>query len=510
MIQFVLSFLILCTSVTLLGQVTQSPGTATNGNCSFAYGSSLNLAPGGNVTASDNQYATASHCACCDANTSCLNASNFGFSIPPSATIDGITVEIEKRASSGASIQDNGLKLLKNGLEVGNNGAQFGVNWPTTDTYITYGGSTDLWGTTWTPADINSAGFGLVFASIDYSCAGTTTSYIDHIRVTIHYTACTSSVVSGFTAIANDLDVTFTNTTTGATNWNWDFGDGNTSTLQNPLHTYLIPGTYHVCLEGTDTCGSDIFCFPVTVCNPIAAGFTQTPNGLTVNFTDISSQADSVYWDFGDGFSSNQVNPVHFYNAPGTYLVCQIAYNACTADTVCTQIEICDLISVSYNSLPTGLSVDFTDQSQNTTYWNWDFGDGNTSTQQNPTHIFPTSGLYTVCLISGNNCYSDTVCQDILVTSISGIPTICLDSLEIHIYPNPAKDVLNIEFPGDISGTAYRLTLLDENGKILGQNQWGQSPGILPWDVSALSAGTYVLQIRRGDEILSKSCIIAR
>jgi len=164
-----------------------SPATVISNTCSFSYGSGLSYAPLANALTSNNSYASAVHCGCCDANTRCLIATNFGFAIPAGAVITGITVQIEKRSTFGSIVEDNGLRLLNGGAEVGSNLANFGLAWPSSDTYLTYGGCNNLWGTTWTPAQINAANFGLAFASIDYSCAGNMTSFIDHIRVTVCY-----------------------------------------------------------------------------------------------------------------------------------------------------------------------------------------------------------------------------------------------------------------------------------------------------------------------------------
>jgi hypothetical protein len=172
-----------------LTQGPNNPATVAAGACSFSYSSTLAYSPAGNVTTSNNVYASVTHCACCDANTNCLTVSNFGFSIPVASVINGITVEIEKRAGFGAVIQDNGLRLMKGGAEAGSNLAAIGVNWPSGDAYTTYGGCNNLWGTTWTPADINAANFGLYFAAIDYTCGANTQSFIDHIRVTVCYSS---------------------------------------------------------------------------------------------------------------------------------------------------------------------------------------------------------------------------------------------------------------------------------------------------------------------------------
>src|SRR6185295_6047583 len=95
------------------------PSVAENTSCPFSYSSVLDYLPAENAFASDDQYATVSHCDCCDANTKCFQTSGYGFNIPLSATINGIVVEVERKASSGSMIQDNGVELLKAGVVTG-------------------------------------------------------------------------------------------------------------------------------------------------------------------------------------------------------------------------------------------------------------------------------------------------------------------------------------------------------------------------------------------------------
>jgi hypothetical protein len=189
--------LIISVFITTIAQAqtsaTNSPFSATNTMCTFAYSSSVGYSPAGNVTASDNVYATAVHCDCCDQNTQCLTVSDFGFAIPAGAVIDGIVLEVEKKRNAGGSgiVEDNGLQIMKGGILTGPNKSQYGVDWPSTDTYVSYGSATDLWGTTWTPADINASNFGVSLASISYVCGATITTRIDHVRMTVYYSTAT-------------------------------------------------------------------------------------------------------------------------------------------------------------------------------------------------------------------------------------------------------------------------------------------------------------------------------
>lgn len=234
---------------------------------------------------------------------------------------------------------------------------------------------------------------------------------------------------AGMLTSVNGLQVTFTDFSSGnPTSWLWQFGDGNQSTAQNPVHTYATGGTYMVCLGVQSACGFDSTCQSVTVQGsgtPPTSNFVFCGNNLAVNFTYVGSGATSYAWDFGDGNSSTMQNPSHTYASAGTYLVCLIATNASGSDTTCLAVALpCTPVVAGFSSNPSGLSVGFTDQSSGTPLlWTWDFGDGNTSSAQNPTHTYTNGGTYTVCLIALNACCADTICQTVTVSGCAGPPT---------------------------------------------------------------------------------------
>jgi hypothetical protein len=191
------SFIVMTFAAEAQTSSTNSPAAAANTMCAFSYSSTVGYTPAANVMASDNVYATAVHCNCCDQNTQCLQVTDFGFSIPAGAVIDGIVLEVEKKRSAASGpgstgiVEDNGLQIMKSGVLVGPNKSQYGVDWPLTDTYVSYGTPTDLWGTTWTPAEINASDFGVSLASISYICGSTITTYIDHVKITVYYSTAT-------------------------------------------------------------------------------------------------------------------------------------------------------------------------------------------------------------------------------------------------------------------------------------------------------------------------------
>lgn len=301
--------------------------------------------------------------------------------------------------------------------------------------------------------------------------------------------------VSGFSFTTTGFNATFSDGSTGSpSSWAWDFGDGNSSTQQNPSHTYAAPGIYTVCLITTNTCGADTSCQTLTVCAQPNSAFTFTTSGLSATFTNSSTNGTTSFWSFGDGINSTATNPVHAYTAAGTYTVCLITYNACYTDTLCQTVTICPLPVPNFSFLTTGFDVDFTDLTGGSnTAWSWDFGDGGTSSLQNPSHTYAANGTYTVCLIVTNSCGSDTSCQTVTV-NVVGVDL--GTELGLTLWPVPARDALQVALtlPGT---TPLQLNVRDMAGRLLFVHDDPQAAG--QWqarlDLHALAAGMYMLEV---------------
>ncbi len=211
----------------------------------------------------------------------------------------------------------------------------------------------------------------------------------------------------------------------------WNYGDGTVDTVLTPSvnsvntsHVYTTPGTYNVTLRITDSQGcTDTAMHTVTVTAPPVAAFTTSPpcTGTSVNFSDNSAGAGAQWqWYFGDGDSAITQSPGHVYTNTGLYDVTFIATdtNGCR-DTVTSTITVSAPPVAAFTPVPVceqTASV-FTDASTNTpAQWQWYFGDGNSSTQQNTQHIYSTSGSYNAMLIatSALQC-ADTVIQQVTV-----------------------------------------------------------------------------------------------
>ena len=215
--------------------------------------------------------------------------------------------------------------------------------------------------------------------------------------------------------------------------WAWDFGDGTTDTVQAPTHLYATAGTYFVTLTAnTPYCGSTGV-QPITVEAKPVAGFTSTPTAgcspLSVSFGNTSTGAVNYVWDFGDGGGDNAVSPSHtFLNLGGTDSVYTVMLIASTAfgcsDTALMDVTVSPTVQALFtnNAIPgcAPLDVDFTNNSTGAIGYQWDFGDGATSTATSPSHQYVNATFflqtYTVTLIvNGPNGCADTAQQSIVV-----------------------------------------------------------------------------------------------
>jgi PKD repeat protein len=247
----------------------------------------------------------------------------------------------------------------------------------------------------------------------------TTTTAIDDTEPTADFSATPASGLKPLTVDFSDSSTSYD----GITTWGWDFGDGNTSTEQNPTHEYATEGTYAVSLTGYEADGDSdtetkVDYIIVTRENqpPVSdpnGPYTGT-EGAAILFSgsgsyDPDGSIISFAWDFGfgDGNTGTGESPAYTYAQNGIYNVTLVVTDSEGAtDTNTTTATIDDTEPIaSFVGMPTSglkpLTVNFSDSSTSydgITAREWDFGDGNTSTEQNPTHMYTTEGAYTVSL----------------------------------------------------------------------------------------------------------------
>jgi gliding motility-associated-like protein len=248
-------------------------------------------------------------------------------------------------------------------------------------------------------------------------------------------------------------------TVDGIATYLWDFGDGFTSTAPNPTHTYTIQGNYTVKLFITTNDGctdSSVLVNAVVVGNKSLANFSALLLAQCVSqniqFTNLTVPSDRWRWNFGDGVGiSNIQNPLYAYQDTGKFNVQLIAWNNGCPDTTTKSSYITILPPVarftnSFNCT-NKLQVNFTDQSVLPQSWLWDFGDGATSTLQNPPHTYAAYGSYYVTLTVTNGSCSHT--KGNTVTLFNEIPnisplndTICTN--ELATFRVTGVDLANI------------------------------------------------------------------
>ena len=242
-----------------------------------------------------------------------------------------------------------------------------------------------------------------------------------------NYITVNTTPTADFSSTTNGLQVDFTNNSTNADSYEWDFGDTNSSSETNPSHTYAADGTYEVMLTATNECGSVTTSQSITITTPPTAGFNAdimsgcTP--LTVQFSDQSSaNATAWNWTFegGNPASSTEQNPSVTYNNPGTFNVSLTVSNAAGEDVTTQEdyITVNTTPTASFSSTTNGLQVDFTNNSTNADSYEWDFGDSNSSSETNPTHTYAADGTYEVTLTATNECGSVTTSQSITITTL--------------------------------------------------------------------------------------------
>lgn len=145
-----------------------------------------------------------------------------------------------------------------------------------------------------------------------------------------------------FTYTQNGKTVAFKDASTkNPTNWFWSFGDGMTSTAQNPSHSYAEVGTYTVTLTASNSAGSSTTSSPVTIGSPPVASFTYIQKGKSVSFKDTSTGNPTTwYWTFGDRKTSRVQNPGHYYSKKGTYIVTLKAGNSAGSTSTSTAVIV--------------------------------------------------------------------------------------------------------------------------------------------------------------------------
>ncbi|MBL0308785.1 MAG: PKD domain-containing protein [Bacteroidetes bacterium] len=291
-------------------------------------------------------------------------------------------------------------------------------------------------------------------------------------------------------------EISFTSSSTSPpgsflSQYQWNFGDGASSLSINPVHEYGMAGTYNVCLTATSSSGCyDSICQPVTIVNRPEVNFEM--QNLCVNtqdkaFQNLSSGAEFYQWYFGDNTSSAAVSPLHPYQVAGTYSVMLVGSTQTCSDTVRRSVTIYPLPEASFTipvefgcGLPAYLTLKNT--SKGAIGYQWDFGDGNSSTFPEPIATYVAEGAYIISLIATNNFNCSDTTQ-----------------LPVSIHPSPTIESAQILPYSGCQPVNVRVNVTAANAKLFvwdfgdGTSVQGTSPNVAHLYEDA---GTYTIVIR--------------
>jgi PKD repeat protein len=297
----------------------------------------------------------------------------------------------------------------------------------------------------------------------------------------------------------------------------WSFGDGSLGFGDTVQHIYQDPGVYTATVNVRDSLGCSVSCQTFMTISPnLSASFSvDTLTGcapFVVQFTNNSENAVTNFWSFGDGNGSTEENPVHTYQTAGIYDVGLWVYSGTGNDSVAvfSQIQVspspvANFSNFELNPNEGADTVQFADNSIFATSWYWDFddpasGSNNSSTEQNPLHVFNSNGTYEVTLWVSNS-YG---CTDSI--TIASSVNVGIDEVEatdlISVYPNPASETLTVSMSALTSENGL-VKVVDMVGRIVVERSIILKSGLnlFDLDVTQLSDGPYVLlvQLDEGD-----------
>ena len=312
--------------------------------------------------------------------------------------------------------------------------------------------------------------------------------------------------------------ISFTNLSEFGDAYIWDFGDGDSSTLENPSHIYENPGVFNVILTVINDCGENSVLKKVIPAITPEADFLVEGNTTAgcvpfeVQFMDNSMGAISEWaWTFEGGIplNSNMPNPLVTYIIEGSYPVRLIVTNQFGVDTIFME----NVITVTN---PPIADFDFTIDSNSVTFINnseyqvvnfWDYGDGNTYNGTEQTHQYDSSGRYQVELVVANSCGLDTIFKEINIELTSRHQLLNPEKFELYPNPNDGSFVIDIE---GVESQQLNISILNSLGQFIysenksfeGSNFKGEI------NLTPLPSGTYYVRISQNDKIISKRLII--
>jgi len=284
------------------------------------------------------------------------------------------------------------------------------------------------------------------YLTVTDACVPHVKTIADSVTLVVHVVPTSDfDLLPGDTiCLDNDLTITYTGNATTNASYQWNFSGGNiiSGSGQGPYQVdWNTPSLYSLSLSVSENnCNSDVTyksvtVLPIPVIN-ITSNINDGCNPITVNFSDLTPDAAVWNWTFNGGnpSTSTNENPSNIlYNSPGTYNVTLNVvniYGCVNSQTFTNYITSHPVPVANFTFSPTvgtpGLPIQFSSASSSpfVTYWNWDFGNAATSTEQNPSHSFGQTGYHTIWLVveTANGC-TDSTSKEILIIDIT-IPNV--------------------------------------------------------------------------------------
>ncbi|MEM9022743.1 MAG: PKD domain-containing protein, partial [Bacteroidota bacterium] len=271
------------------------------------------------------------------------------------------------------------------------------------------------------------------------------------------------------------LPIQFQNQSVNAQSWAWDFGDGAQSTLEHPAHVYVQAGQYTVSLIATSPLGcTDTVVQPafIKASGPmadLAVSDTNACQPVDIQFTDLSAQAVSWEWYFGDGAVSYQQHPVHTYKDPGTYSVSLLARDSLG----CTEYQSFEFIkvhatpeaafSISSTTACLGTPVVYTNGSQHldSASHAWSLGSGITSSARDTTIMYTQPGpFYPVLIVTNPSGCADTATANHMLTVYD---TAAAQQQGLHYATVESDSTIEVHWPANTQSNFARYRLFRQN-----------------------------------------------
>jgi PKD repeat protein len=231
-------------------------------------------------------------------------------------------------------------------------------------------------------------------------------------------------------------------------------------------------------------------------------------DGVVIFYDNTTNNPTNWNWDFGDGIISFAQNPTHTFTKPGIYTVKLVSYNISGVDSTFKTIDMTKVLFVDYSrpdSIFRNTPAQFYDSSLVATQWQWFFGDGGSSTLQNPIHSYANAGVYFVTFIASNTDCSTTLNRQITVYGGIGLEE--NKAQEIRVYPVPATDFVVVEWNAEAQFTSAQI--VDALGNTLQTES--TSANTLTIDASRFDAGIYfVILATNNGETVVKKFVVAR